>query len=108
MVTDHKALVSFLSSKRLNRRLQGWMLQLEQYDFKVIYRPGAENADADALSRQAWDSTVPDGQALKEDLDSRSQAVGGDVGISPTTEKKEEKEENIKHKEHCNMNGELV
>ena len=108
VVTDHKALVSFLSSKRLNRRLQGWMLQLEQYDFKVIYRPGAENADADALSRQAWDSTVPDGQALKEDLDSRSQAVGGDVGISPTTEKKEEKEENIKHKEHCNMNGELV
>ena len=30
------------------------------------------------------------------------------MGISPTTEKKEEKEENIKHKEHCNMNGELV
>ena len=54
VVTDHKALVAFLHSRVLNKRLQGWMLELAQYDFDIIYRPGIDNADADALSRQAW------------------------------------------------------
>ena len=30
VVTDHKALVAFLHSRKLNRRLQGWILQLQQ------------------------------------------------------------------------------
>ena len=51
--TDHKALVSLLKSRVLNRRLQGWMLQLLDFDFTIMYRPGKENADADALSRQS-------------------------------------------------------
>ena len=55
VVTDHKALVAFLHSRVLNKRLQGWMLELAQFDFDIIYRPGADNCDADALSRQAWD-----------------------------------------------------
>ena len=60
VVTDHKALVSFLHSRVLNKRLHGWMLQLLEYDFSIVYRPGAMNQDADALSRQAWNSSEGD------------------------------------------------
>ena len=95
VVTDHKALVSFLRSRVLNRRLHGWMLQLLQFDFVIKYRPGSENCDADALSRQAWDTGV-DGHWLTElDAGGRddgvvtglrpapSLVVGGDVGSEP-------------------------
>ena len=107
VVTDHKALVSFLKSRVLNRRLQGWMLQLLQYDFSIIYRPGVEHLDADALSRQAWKSTEGDPwrpaailqreEKEQEETDElraapNSQLVGGDVGTSPTEEKLKSKE----------------
>ena len=104
VVTDHKALVSFLKSRVLNKRLQGWMLQLQQFDFTIIYRPGAEHLDADALSRQAWQSSEGDPwrpaaifqreEKEQEEADElraapNSQVVGGDVGTSPTGKKKE-------------------
>ena len=79
--TDHKALVSLLKSKRLNRRLYGWMLKLLDFSFDIIYRPGKENLDADGLSRQAWNSE----EYLEEEKHPRADAVfvGGDVGTSP-------------------------
>ena len=98
-MTDHKALVAFLHSRKLNRRLQGWILQLQQYDFSIEYRPGMENADADALSRQAWDSSVgdpwrPAAVLEREEAELRaaptSLKVGGDVGTSPTMKEKED------------------
>ena len=52
--TDHQALVSLLKSKRLNKRLQGWVLRLMEFEFDIVYRPGSANGDADGLSRQAW------------------------------------------------------
>ena len=91
--TDHKALVSFLRSRVLNKRLHGWMLQLLDFDFSIIYRPGCENQDADALSRQAWDSSDADPwrPAMTEQQSEQQQSeqsrvtanvsvVGGDVG----------------------------
>ena len=102
--TDHKALVSLLRSRVLNRRLHGWVLQLLQFDFKISYRPGAENADADALSRQAWDSR--DGDPWQnQDCDgdanesrqqglrpAQSSLVGGDVGTSHSEQAQTETE----------------
>ena len=94
VVTDHKALVSFLHSRTLNRRLHGWLLQLLQFDFVIVYRPGRENLDADALSRQAWDSregdpckqAAVDGQEDDQDKTKLRTAlisvVGGDVGTA--------------------------
>ena len=85
--TDHQALVSLLRSKRLNKRLQGWILRLMEFDFEIIYRPGSANGDADGLSRQAW--SIHDGGAVAaedkvEECEQLRAAevsqVGGDVG----------------------------
>ena len=91
VVTDHKALVSFLKSRTLNKRLHGWMLQLLEFDFTILYRPGSQNQDADALSRQAWESEDGDPwrPAVKEKEEQLRAAgaaslVGGDVGTVRT------------------------
>ena len=82
--TDHQALVSLLKSKRLNKRLQGWMLKLLDFHFEVIYRPGRCNGDADGLSRQAWCNLEEEDSEEHEQLRTAVVSrVGGDVGIEP-------------------------
>ena len=86
--TDHQALVSLLRSKRLNKRLQGWVLKLMEFDFEVIYRPGSKNGDAHCLSRQAW-STLDEDWVQEDEKQLRAaeiSVVGGDVGTNPTEE----------------------
>ena len=96
--TDHKALVSLLKSKRLNKRLYGWMLKLLEFSFKIVYKPGRDNLDADGLSRQAWCSEDCDlGRVLEEKEEQPRAAavsvVGGDVGINPTKKERRQKAE---------------
>ena len=79
--TDHKALVYLLKSKRLNKRLYGWLLKLLDFSFEICYKPGHENADVDGLSRQAWDSQAT--VELEEQPRAAEISVGGDVGTSP-------------------------
>jgi hypothetical protein len=50
--TDHKNLVYFTSTKRLNRRQARWSLFLSDFDFNIIYRSGKSNGKPDALSRR--------------------------------------------------------
>jgi transposase InsO family protein len=66
IVTDQKS-VSFLFSTRSvskikNEKLIRWRLELSEYHFDVVYRPGSENAAADALSRVACALTSETGQ----------------------------------------------
>ena len=51
--TDHKPLVSIMSKPLCDAplRLQRMLLQLQRYDFEIIYRPGSQVPVADALSR---------------------------------------------------------
>ena len=56
ILTDHRALESLMTSRVLNRRLQNWALQLQDFNFQIEYRPGEQNLDADCLSRQAWEN----------------------------------------------------
>ncbi len=56
VLTDHRPLTSPLTSKTLNRRLQGMALKIMQYDVCIQYREGSRNGNADGLSRQSWES----------------------------------------------------
>lgn len=51
VITDHKPLEGFDKTKKPQTRLFNWSLRLSQYQFKIEYRPGIENHDADFLSR---------------------------------------------------------
>lgn len=48
--TDNNPL-SHLKTARLGAVEQRWMAQLAQFNFEVVYRPGTQNTNADALSR---------------------------------------------------------
>ena len=48
--TDHRALEWLDCMKENNPRLTRWSLLLQPYQFKVEYRPGRGNANADTLS----------------------------------------------------------
>jgi len=52
VLTDHKNLVTFMTTKELNERQARWMQELSQYNFKIEYRPGKEGGKPDALTRR--------------------------------------------------------
>jgi hypothetical protein len=56
IITDHKNLATFATSKQLNARQARWAEFLSQFDFRIVYRPGTLNSRADALSRRPQDT----------------------------------------------------
>lgn len=62
LITDQKS-VSFMfdtkhSGKIKNDKIQRWRIELSCYSFDIKYRPGKENAPADALSRAVMCSAI--------------------------------------------------
>jgi transposase InsO family protein len=55
--TDHRNLTFFRSAQKLNRRQARWQTFFADFNFQLIYIPGADNVVADALSRRADLST---------------------------------------------------
>ncbi|GET58613.1 retroviral-like aspartic protease 1 [Rhizophagus irregularis DAOM 181602=DAOM 197198] len=52
VITDHAALKGFISTSKVPKGRRGrWMMELQQYDFEIIHKPGKENKNADAMSR---------------------------------------------------------
>lgn len=51
LVTDHKPLI-YIKNSNKNAKLIRWRLDLENYDYDVIYKTGKTNVVADALSRK--------------------------------------------------------
>ena len=51
-------------------RLLRWAARLSEYQFDVIYRPGADNAIADVLSRSMTEATheIPQERATRTDV----------------------------------------
>ena len=60
IVSDHRNLEYFMSSKRLSRRQARWAEFLSRFNFKIVYRPGVDNGCADALTRRSQDH--PEGE----------------------------------------------
>lgn len=52
VITDHKNLEYFTTTRNLTRRQVRWSEILGDYNFNIVYRPGKQNAAADALSRK--------------------------------------------------------
>lgn len=53
--TDHYNLQTFISKALLSRRQACWAQELAQYEFKIVFRRGAQNGKADALTRRSGD-----------------------------------------------------
>ena len=49
--TDHQPLVSVFKRKTKSPRMNRWVIEMQDYRFKVEYRPGKNNEVADQLSR---------------------------------------------------------
>lgn len=52
VITDHSALKTLMNVKKIPKgRRARWIMELQQYNFEILHRPGKENKNADALSR---------------------------------------------------------
>lgn len=63
IITDHKNLEYFTSTKALSQRQVRWSEFLSQFNFRIVYRPGSRAVRPDALSRKPGD------RPAKTDLD---------------------------------------
>ena len=55
VLTDHRNLEYFMSSKQLNRRQARWAEFLSEFNFKISYRPGKQGTKPDSLTRRVGD-----------------------------------------------------
>ena len=51
LFTDHRPLTYLRTLKNASPKIARWLLQLEEYDYTIIYREGKANTNADAMSR---------------------------------------------------------
>lgn len=50
--TDHEPLVSFFKQKTKSSRMNRWVVEMQDYKFKIVYHPAKKNQVADQLSHQ--------------------------------------------------------
>jgi len=51
IITDHRPLVWLFNVSDMNSRLARWRMLLQEFDYEIVYKPGSEHNNADALSR---------------------------------------------------------
>ena len=66
VISDHKNLEYFMTTKLLSRRQARWLEFLSRFNFKITYRPGGLNKRADALTRQSGDLLKREGDKRRE------------------------------------------
>ena len=66
--TDHKALIWLHKIKDTDAKLGRWALQLQNYNFDVVYREGKNNKNADAISRIPYPPTPEDTSHDEDDV----------------------------------------
>ena len=55
VLTDHRNLEVFMTTKQLNRRQTRWAKFFSEFNFRITYRPGKEGEKPDRLTRLAQD-----------------------------------------------------
>ena len=55
MLTNHRNLEHFMTTKQLNRRQARWAEFLSEFNFKISYRPGKKGKKPDTLTRLSQD-----------------------------------------------------
>ena len=63
VISDHKNLEYFMSTKQLNRRQARWAEYLSRFNFVIKYRPGNKGGKPDALTRRSED--LPDANDVR-------------------------------------------
>ena len=66
IITDHKNLEYFTTTKVLNQRQVRWSEFLSRFNFRITYRPGAKATIPDALSRK-WEDRPAKADTDKDD-----------------------------------------
>uniref|UniRef100_A0A3Q1EWG8 Gypsy retrotransposon integrase-like protein 1 n=1 Tax=Acanthochromis polyacanthus TaxID=80966 RepID=A0A3Q1EWG8_9TELE len=66
VVTDSNPLTYLLTSAKLDATSYRWLAALSTYTFKIIYRAGKQNTDADGLSRRPHGGLTTDLMSQKE------------------------------------------
>lgn len=66
IMTDSNPLTYLLTSAKLDAASDRWLSALSTYSFKIIYRAGKLNADADSLSRRPHVNSSTDSMSQKE------------------------------------------
>lgn len=66
VITDSNPLTYILTSARLDATGYRWLAALSNYSFKLQYRAGKQNLDADGLSRRPHGKILVDAQSKKE------------------------------------------
>ena len=57
MYTDNNPLTYILATAKLDATGQRWVASLANYNFKIFYKSGKFNVEADALSHIPWENT---------------------------------------------------
>ena len=65
--TDHQPLTWLYSFNKPNSKIVRWRLRLNEYDFRVVYKKGISNLNADALSRNPYD-----GEQSRHDIEDKT------------------------------------
>lgn len=66
VVTDNNPLTYILTSAKLDAAGSRWLAALSTFDFKIVYRAGKHNQDADGLSRRPHGLLYDDSESLEE------------------------------------------
>lgn len=66
IVTDHRPLTWLFGVKDPGSRLIRWRLQLEEFEYEVVYKPGTQNTNSDALSRIGITTVTEEPEVSKE------------------------------------------
>jgi hypothetical protein len=68
LYTDHQPIKWLMTNAKLTSKLARWALILQEYEFKVIHRPGITHQNVDTMSKRPL-TTFEDFSEVRQDFD---------------------------------------